>query len=259
MTINSARHVEFNSIKQLVNRLNANRDSERDKFISAEDYDVPSWQRQIVWTPEDMGLLAYSVIQNYPIGMVVLWRNSNGVRVPIDGRQRITAIRQFHAGRVAIPNLPGIEEELRNAKFALLEGDEANGFKQLEMSYREIFEDYEPSIVEYEGIDEARAMDIFVKLQGGKSLNKAEVRAALGGRLCDFVTELTSGSYAPGSDDYDEEDVPSSHSFFRESTYEMYVNRTETCVMFCCTSSCTQAKISTGVLLKQCIETNLQL
>ena len=58
-------------------------------------------------------------------------------------------------------------------------------------------------------------MDIFVKLQGGKSLTKAEVRAALGGRLCEFVTELTSA----GSRTEEEEDgdAPlSNHPFFRE-------------------------------------------
>lgn len=180
MTINSARPVEFRSVKQLGNRMNANRDTELHKLISTEDYDVPSWQRQIVWNAEDMGLLAYSIIQNYPIGMVVLWKKPNGVRVPIDGRQRLTAIRRFQAGHVAIPDLPGIEENLRNAKYQLLDGDEAAGIKLLGMEQREIFDDYEPSIVEYEGIDEATAMDIFVKLQGGKSLNKAEVRAALG-------------------------------------------------------------------------------
>lgn len=215
MTINSARAVEFRSIKQLVNRMNANRDNERTVLISAEDFDVPSWQRQIVWTPEDMGLLAYSIVQNYPIGMVVLWRKDDGVRVPIDGRQRLTAIRQFYLGHVAIPDLPGIDEELRNTKFRLYEGDEGAGFKQLSMRHREVFEDYEPSIIEYENIDEITAMDIFVKLQGGKSLNKTEVRAALGGRLCDFVTELTEGTASVGTDDSDEEDVPLGHEFFK--------------------------------------------
>jgi len=216
MTINSARPVEFRSVKQLANRLNANRDQELQKLISVEDYDVPSWQRQVVWSAEDMGLLAYSIVQNYPIGMVVLWKKPNGIRVPIDGRQRLTAIQSFHAGRIAIPDLPGIDEPFRNRKFVLRDGDEASGFRQLDMEHRETFEDYEPSIVEYEDINESTAMDIFVKLQGGKSLNKAEVRAALGGRLCDFVTELAANTVSAGTDDSDEEDTPSGHSFFKE-------------------------------------------
>ena len=181
MTVNAPHPVEFHSIKQLVNRFNANRETERDNLISMDDYDVPTWQRQIVWNLEDMGLLAYSIIRNYPIGMMVIWKKSDGIRVPIDGRQRLTAIREFAEGRVAIPSLRGIPDEFKNAKYKLLEGDEERGYKKLGMDYRDTFEDYEPSIVQYDEIDETAAMDIFVKLQGGKSLTKNEVRAALGG------------------------------------------------------------------------------
>jgi len=170
MMINSPRPVEFRAIKQLINRLNANRETERNILISAEDFDVPAWQRQIVWTPEDMGLLAYSIIRNYPIGMMVLWKKLDGIRVPIDGRQRLRAIREFAEGRIAIPSLRSIPDEFKNSKYKLLKGDEEKGFRLLDMSYRETFDDYEPSIVQYDDIEEASAMDIFVKLEGGKSL-----------------------------------------------------------------------------------------
>lgn len=215
MSLNSPRPVEFRSIKQLINRFNANRETERNLLISTNDFDVPHWQRQIVWTQDDMGLLAYSIIQNYPIGMMVLWKKKDGIRVPIDGRQRLTAIREFFEGRVAIPALKGIREEFKNAKYTLLEGDEEQGFRSLDMKHREIFEDYEPHIVQYDEIDEPTAMDIFVKLQAGKSLTKTEVRAALGGKLCDFVTELTS-EVKIGIDDSDEEELPSRHPFFQK-------------------------------------------
>lgn len=215
MMINSPRAVEFRAIKQLINRLNANRETERNILISTEDFDVPPWQRQIVWTPEDMGLLAYSIIRNYPIGMIVLWKKPDGVRVPIDGRQRLRAIREFAEGRIAIPSLRSIPDEFKNAKYKLVDGDEEKGFRRLDMIYREIFDDYEPSIVQYDDIEEASAMDIFVKLQGGKSLTKTEVRAALGGKLCDFVTELTS-EVRMVIDESDEEELPSRHPFFQK-------------------------------------------
>lgn len=216
MPVNTPRPVEFRSIKQLINRLNANRETERNRLISVDDFDVPSWQRQIVWSPEDMGLLAYSLINNYPVGMIILWRKSDGMRVPIDGRQRLSAIRAFAEGIVAIPPLRHIPPEFQNVKYRLLEGDEAAGYRLLDMSYREVFDDYEPSIWEYEGIDERTAMDIFVKLQGGKPLTKAEVRAALGGRLCEFVTELTSPATLSDIDSEEVEDAPSRHPFFAE-------------------------------------------
>ncbi len=58
-----------------------------------------------------------------------------------------------------------------------------NAISSLNLKDQEDFEDYEPQIVEFEHrLDEATAMDIFIRLQGGKSLTKTEVRAALGGR-----------------------------------------------------------------------------
>jgi hypothetical protein len=216
MPANPPRSVEFRSVKQLINRFNASRETERSRLISVDEFDVPSWQRQVVWTLEDMGLLAYSITHNYPIGMIILWRKPDSIRVPIDGRQRLTAIRAFAEGRVAIPSLRHIPPELHNTKYKLLDGDEAAGYRLLDMTYREVFDDYEPSIYEYEDIDERTAMDIFVKLQGGKSLTKAEVRAALGGRLCDFITDLTS-PVSVGDADYDEvEETLLRHPFFAE-------------------------------------------
>ena len=175
------RKVEFNSLKKLASRMRAvNLDSNR---ISVDDADVPPWQRNTVWTGEEMGLLALSVLLNYPIGLVILWRKPNGIRVPIDGRQRLTAIQQFFAGQVAIPDYPGVPEGLKNKKYLLLPGDDTERYSQLSLEDREEFDDYEPQIVEFEHIDESTAMDIFIRLQGGKSLTKTEVRAALGARL----------------------------------------------------------------------------
>lgn len=208
------RSVEFKSIKKLVNRMNPEETGDEDiSPISASDDDVPSWQRNVVWTEEEMGLLALSILQNYPIGLVILWKKPDGVRVPIDGRQRLTAIDSFIKGDVAIPDLPGVPEEYKNAKY-VLRSDDAPKYKRLPTRIREDFEDYEPQIVEFERIDEATAMDIFIKLQGGKSLTKTEVRAALGGRICDFVTELTSPSIATTEDDEEENEPSSHHPFF---------------------------------------------
>ncbi|HXH37141.1 MAG TPA: DUF262 domain-containing protein [Thermoanaerobaculia bacterium] len=218
MNLTSPRLVEFRSIKQLLNRFSANRKTERGRVISFDELDVPPWQRQIVWTPEDMGLLAYSIINNYPIGMLILWRRPDGIRVPIDGRQRLRAIRAFAEGQIAIPTLKHIPSDLHNAKYKLIAGDEKKGCHLLDLTYREAFEDYEPAIWQYDEIDERTAMDIFVKLQGGKSLTKAEVRGALGGKLCDFVTELTTHSRISEADDDDAggEEEESRHPFFRE-------------------------------------------
>lgn len=204
----------FRSIKQLMNRINANRETEIRKLISVNDEDVPAWQRQIVWNHDEMGLLAYSILMGYPIGVIILWQKENGIRVPIDGRQRLTAINGFFNGHFAIPNLQKVEEKYRNMKYSLQEGGKDKGFKELSLDEKESFDDYELSCFQYEDISEDTAMDIFVMLQGGKSLTKTEVRAALGGKLCDFVTDLTSD--VPSIDDESEEDIIPKHKFFKK-------------------------------------------
>ncbi|GAB3930303.1 GmrSD restriction endonuclease domain-containing protein [Larkinella terrae] len=190
----------FRNLKNLMHRINANRETDRLSLISVEDEDVPAWQRQVVWTPDEMGLLIYSILMRYPIGLIILWQKSDGIRVPIDGRQRLTAIKEFYNGNVSIPDLPKVKEELRKKKYKLKAGDVENGYSLLSVHEKDIFEDYEPSIIQYENIGEETAMDIFVMLQGGKSLTKTEVRAALGGKLCDFITELTAYS-TPNEED----------------------------------------------------------
>lgn len=208
------RDSNIRTIKRLANRLAV--DAGDSLRVSVEDGEVPSWQRQSVWTNDEMGLLALSIVFNYPIGLVILWRKPDGIRVPIDGRQRLTAVKKFFEGAVAIPDLPGVPEEYKNRKYRLLEGEEATKYSLLPLEEREAFEEYTPQIVEFDDIDETTAMDVFIKLQGGKSLTKTEVRAALGGRCCDFVTELTSPPRATTEGDEEEDEPGSRHPFFRQ-------------------------------------------
>lgn len=206
----------FSNIKQLMRRMDVDRRDEPDKVVSVADSDVPAWQRQTVWTPDEMGLLAYSIIRQYPVGIVILWKKrDSGIRVPIDGRQRLTAISEFFHGRVAIPDMPSVQKNYRKRKFKLLPGDEARGYSLLSMVDRENFEDYQLNCVEYQGLSETTAMDIFVMLQGGKSLTKTEVRAALGGEFCEFITELTSGPEVRDDEEEQATEEVSRHEFFK--------------------------------------------
>ncbi|WP_281214295.1 HNH endonuclease family protein [Shewanella insulae] len=204
----------FNSVKNLMNRINANREDDLKKVVSVDDSDVPSWQRQVVWNEEEMGLLIYSIVKGYPIGTIILWQKENGIRVPIDGRQRLTAIKNFYNGHFSIPDLHKVDEKYRNKKYSLQAGDQEKGFTELSADEKDALDDYELSCKQYEDINEDIAMDIFVMLQGGKSLTKTEVRSALGGKLCDFVTSLTSDSHS--LDDFDEEEEVSKHLFFQK-------------------------------------------
>ncbi|MGC4074477.1 MAG: DUF262 domain-containing protein [Nibricoccus sp.] len=209
----------FETIRALIRRMEADPKKDRKSLVSVDDRDVPAWQRQTVWNPEEMGLLAYSILRKYPIGMIILWKKPDGARVPIDGRQRLTAIRSFFQGDVALPDLPSIPDDLKNKKYKLLDGDAKKGYTELSIEEKEAFDEYALKAIEYEDIDENTAMEIFVMLQGGKSLTKTEVRSALGGKICDFVTDLTSGT-SSSNEEIEEDDAedppPSRHAFFNE-------------------------------------------
>lgn len=211
------RPPEFRSVKQLFRRLTS---SDSTELVSVANDEVPTWQRESVWNDDDQGLLALSILEQYPIGLMVLWRKPNGVRVPVDGRQRLTAIKRFIAGEIAIPqNLYTVPPEYRGKKYVVHDDEADPSVSELSSSEKDRFDDYELTIVEY-GTDASVefVMDVFVRLQSGKSLTKTEIRAALGGRVCDFVTELTTDvSFA--SEDEGDESVPlSRHAFFLSLT-----------------------------------------
>lgn len=188
MTLLEPRSPGFNTVKQLLNRMALPSEESR---ISSDDEHVPAWQRQIVWTDDEMGLLILSIVRNFPIGLLILWAKTNGVRVPIDGRQRLTAIKKFSEGLISIPDMPMVPDEFKRGKYILGPDDEEAGYVRLPLEFRESFDAYELSVIQYDGIPEKVAMEIFVMLQGGKSLTKTEIRAALGGKLCEFVSVMT--------------------------------------------------------------------
>lgn len=207
---------EFSSVKQLFRRL------DEDRTVSVDDWVVPAWQRSSVWSDEQQGLLALSILQGYPIGMIVLWDRGDGtkrLRVPVDGRQRITAIQRFMLGLVAIPDHPWLPGALRGRKYRPGPDDDPSVTNTLTSLDKDNFDDYQLSILEYDrATPVSQVMEIFVRLQGGTPLNKAEVRAALGGELCDFVSELTSPP-APVTEDTEldepEELETTGHTLFK--------------------------------------------
>lgn len=61
-------------------------------------WDVPRFQREFVWKPEQVAALADSLWRNYPVGSLLLWRGrgeqaESGPRLWIgDGQQRLTSL-----------------------------------------------------------------------------------------------------------------------------------------------------------------------
>ena len=67
-----------------------------DRAVAGE-WDVPEFQREFVWKPEQVCNLADSLWRNYPIGPLLLWQvetgdSSNAPLWIADGQQRLTAL-----------------------------------------------------------------------------------------------------------------------------------------------------------------------
>ena len=160
-------------------------------------------------------MLALSIVQGFPIGQILLWEKSGKVFVPIDGRQRLTAILGFRKGDIRIPTHPWVPVEYRGRRYCddpSLPHDHA---KCLINDDLENFDQYMLDITVYPSdTSEAILMDVFVRLQGGTPLTKAEVRAALGTEVAIFVGDLTKSKATVTDDEELEEDSTGGHPFF---------------------------------------------
>lgn len=76
-------------------------------------YDLP-YQRGAVWTSEQRIMLIYSILSGTPVPALIvndrpdrMWYGPDGEQLPIyaviDGKQRMTAVRMFMNGELAVP------------------------------------------------------------------------------------------------------------------------------------------------------------
>ncbi len=62
---------------------------------AAGKWDVPEFQREFVWNPDQVCALADSLWRDYPIGTLLLWQRQSAGQSPLwiaDGQQRLTAL-----------------------------------------------------------------------------------------------------------------------------------------------------------------------
>lgn len=81
-------------------------------WIQSEEIAIPEIQRPFVWTPTQVRNMLDSLLQGFPVGYMIMWRNpdvnlkdgtvSTGKRILIDGQQRMTALMAALLGREII-------------------------------------------------------------------------------------------------------------------------------------------------------------
>jgi uncharacterized protein with ParB-like and HNH nuclease domain len=81
----------------------------------------PNFQRGFVWTKKQMSQFVESVLLNFPLPPLYINQDINGNYIVVDGRQRITTLRQFMSDDFKLQDLEALTN-LNGKKFSELEG-----------------------------------------------------------------------------------------------------------------------------------------
>ncbi len=137
----------------------------------------PDFQRQSVWTLTDRRKLIESVLHEFPIPSIFLYRSSNEGRLiyhVLDGKQRLESILMFQGSgrfrgeRFNLRTWVDLEEQV----------EEWNWRRLRLKGYESRFLSYQIQTVEIEG-DPSDIINLFVRINStGKKLTGAEIRHA---------------------------------------------------------------------------------
>ncbi len=148
----------------------------------------PDYQRGAVWSKPQKQLLVDSALRDLDIPKIYLREVQNGEyeEEVVDGQQRLLAIWNFY------------DNEFKLNKDA----DEVNGqiisgkrFEELDEDTKDRFEAYELSVVILRNASDDDVEEMFLRLQNGTTLNAAEKRNAMPGKMKDFVRKLSQHSF----------------------------------------------------------------
>jgi hypothetical protein len=141
---------------------------------------TPEYQRAPVWNEAKKQLLMDSILRGYDIPKIYLRRLPQRYEV-VDGQQRLRSIWEFMDGSYP----------LGEKSQDLPSGDLAGQFFQnLSEGDQDRFSSFQFSIGLLEETTDLEIRDLFLRLQEGVSLNPAERRNAMPGRMRDFVARL---------------------------------------------------------------------
>ena len=152
----------------------------------------PQYQRTPVWDENKKQLLIDSILQNYDLPKFYL-RVSNAPLYDhevVDGQQRLRAIWEFRKNKYALgeksTDIPPHSSDLSGKKWKDLSSDEKDRIGNFLIS-----------IVEIKDAPELEIRELFLRLQGGVSLNPAEKRNAILSHMRDFIVELAEHPVFP--------------------------------------------------------------
>ncbi|WP_200895449.1 DUF262 domain-containing protein [Kitasatospora griseola] len=147
----------------------------------------PLFQRRERWDLRRQSALIESFLLNVPVPPVYLSEDDYGSYSVIDGKQRITAIRDFMMDKFQLSSLDRFHE-ISGLKFSELPGQLQNSLK---------VRPYIRAITILRQSDRATKYEVFHRLNsGGEPLNAQEIRNVIyRGHLNDLVMELSEAPF----------------------------------------------------------------
>jgi hypothetical protein len=122
-------------------------------WLKGETIIIPPWQRELAWPQYMRSVYVSSVIDNDPTPQILLRKVDMQWSLE-DGRQRLTALLDFHEG---------VLTDKHNRKFDTLSIDEKNKFLR-----------YRIPVQYYWGYSNKEAIEFFMRYQEGKALSVGE-------------------------------------------------------------------------------------
>ncbi len=177
-----------------------------------DDIEFPEYQREpTVWNLDRKRKLIDSILRNFDMASIYLYKREDGNYDCIDGRQRINAIISFlglNEGKDEDP------KDRYHNKFRFSSSDELLGletlaefhdktWEDLNEEQRETILDYKFNIIEISDIDTDEELNLmFLRLQLGAHLNGGEKLKAMVGNMRDFIFKKYNSLSALGNHEY---------------------------------------------------------
>ena len=152
-----------------------------DKIYKRRDrYDIPDWQRDKVWSPDQKQLLIDTILRGWQLPKFYFAKISSEPEQfeVVDGQQRLRTIYEFFDGLLTL-----------SEKTAEMVGAET--YEGLADRISDAFDDYEIWYDEITDSTEEELKEFFRRLQGGLSLTASEKLNAVHSNLTDFVRRLS--------------------------------------------------------------------
>lgn len=144
---------------------------------------APPFQRIDVWDKKHKSELIESILMGIPIPLIYLFEDEDGIRQIVDGKQRITALKEFMNNRFTLSELSMLPD-LKGQKF-----------EQIPTLLQAKLEDYQlQTYVIQPPTPESVKFNLFERVnRGGVNLNKQEMRHALyQGKATTLLEELAN-------------------------------------------------------------------